>query len=608
MKKFLLLLSPTTVTHFPEMAIPSLTAQLRKKNYDVSVMDLNIDFFYRIYNKDFLDKAIKKAQQQYLELEQKKETFYNSQDTYENKILARKYDELNDFFQNHMDIAKGVPASIEKALQIIKNEKLFYNPKLLQFAHQVFKYANRISCLPYAPFDFYGTYETYYEDLCKIIFNKDINIFMEYFEEKLEEIKNINADYIGISISYRQQLIAGLTLAYLLKKHTKAHINIGGNYFSRLTEFIPNYKDFFDIFTDSISIGEGENSIIELARYIEGEIDISEVPQFMYKDKNTGEVKLNNTIAKVLLSRIQQPDYSDLDLNAYFLPEKVFPLQLQRGCYWNRCAFCAFSYAKTISAKKMEDVIEELKYNLERYGVRMYMIIDEAVTPKVLEKLADAVIANKMDVRFFTQAKLEKDFDYKLLKKLFDAGFRNICWGLETTNKRVQALMNKGVSLKYVPSILKNMDKIGILNYVYCMCGFPTATYDEDMETYKFITTHSDIVHLFFASVFGPVKYSPVYNDPDKYKIRIKEDSSNTRISLEYQYEKLEGATYEQSFEISDLYTKYYINNKFKYIFAPYYYIMYTNKFGLKYVKKNLLKCNSKDFSIKEIFNKIFSK
>lgn len=589
MKKFLLIACPTMGTHFPEMAIPALTAQLRKNNYDVSVMDLNIDFFYYIYNKNFLENSIKKAKEQYIELEKNKETFYNAQDNEENKILAKKYDELKDFFENHMAIAKEVPSSIEKALQIVRNEKLFYNPKLLHFAHKLFLYANKIACLPYAPFDFYSTYETYYEDSCKkIIFNRDRNIFIEYFEQKLEEIKNINADFIGISVSYAQQHIAGLTLSNMLKKQTNAHINIGGNFFTRLRDYIPNYKDFFEIFTDSISLGEGENSVIELAKYVEGKIDISKVPQLIYQDKKTGEVKLNNSMAKVILSRVQPPDYSDYDLSKYLLPEKILPLHLQRGCYWNKCTFCASAYAKTPGLKKMDQIIAELKHYIEKYDVRYFMIIDEAVTPNVLEKFSNEIIKNKLDVRFLVQAKLEKAYDEKLLKKMYDAGFRNIWWGLESANERVQNLMNKGVSTKNFSNIIGTSDKVGIFNSVYCLFGFPTATYEEDMETCKFVEEHSEIVHLFFTSIFGPLKYSPIYNHPEEFKIKIKEDSSNSRISVFYDYESDAGMTSQEKKEIERHFTEYH-DRTVRYVFAPIDYFLYCNRLGLEYIKDNIL-------------------
>ena len=140
------------------------------------------------------------------------------------------------------------------------------------------------------------------------------------------------------------------------------------------------------------------------------------------------------------------------------------------------------------------------------------------------------------------------------------------------------------------------------------MCGFPTATYEEDMDTYNFIKKHNDIVHHFLISIFGPVEYSPIYENEDKYKIKIKKDNSKSRVSLDHEYDKLEGASYHKSQEVLTLFTEYYYNDKFKYIFAPYYYVLYSNKLGLKYIKDNLLKIEKKQNKLINFFEKFVKK
>ena len=154
-KKFIFATVPIGTPYFPEMSIPSLVSQLRFNGYDVDVMDLNIDFLREIYTKEYILDSIETVKKQYDEIQSS-----------ENKVVqAYKYEILNDFFENHSELVEKVPNSIEKAVQIIDNENLFYNPKLLQFAHKMIHYANKIACLPYAPFDFFETFETYYDDL-----------------------------------------------------------------------------------------------------------------------------------------------------------------------------------------------------------------------------------------------------------------------------------------------------------------------------------------------------------------------------------------------------------------------------------------------------------
>ena len=589
MKKFLLCFIPYCTPHFPGAAIPSLVSQLRNNNYDVSVMDLNIDFLYTVYTKEYLQSAIEKAENQYKDLLMKKESFYAKGNTYENDILSQKYDILDSFFNEHKELGERIPSSIEKALQVFRNEDLFYNLKLLQYASQVVQYANKVACLPFAPFDFYSSYVKKYKDLCEIIFDKNQNIYMEYFEGKINEIKNLNPDYVGVSIADRQQVIPGLTLCYLLKKHTNAHVNIGGNFFSRVLDSISTYENFFELFADSVSYAEGENSIIELAKYIDGEIDISQVPQLVYKDKQTNEI-IQTPIGKpVDLTSIYPPDYIDFDLSKYFSPEPKLPLQIQRGCYWCKCAFCDFPFGKTFSLKPVKSIIEEIKYNKEKHNVSMYLIVDEAVRPEYLKELADEILANNLKISFTIQLRFEEEFDYKLLKKLYDAGLHSIWWGFESASPRLLKLINKGINVDTAKRIIVDADKAGILNVVYTMSGFPTETPDELLETLNFLTEYEKHICVNPPNDFYLTRQSYIFNHPEKFNIRILEEQPDLTPMVDFERldEGIDNVLKSQKL-IDDFTEKYKgINDPQR--FPRAYVTYFVNKYGLDYVKKNIL-------------------
>lgn len=607
MKKYLFPIVPINPTYFPTLAVPSLIAQLREKGFQVSVIDMNMEFLQKIYTKDYLENAVKIAKEQYEELKKIKEEFIINKDSYESIILKKKFDVLDDFINNHQEIGDRVPVAIEKALKILKTKELFYNPKLLKYANQVLQYANRIVCLPYIPFDLYRLDMTYYEDVKKIIFDEKQNIFLKYFEEQIDKIIEQRPDYVGISITFVQQLVPGLTLAYLLKKYTNAHINIGGNYFSRLIDYIPNYKDFFDIFVDSISYGEGENSIVKLAQYIEGEIDITEVPQLIYMDKSTREIKKNKVGEPVVLSQIQSPDFSDFDLDKYLLPEKALPLQIQRGCYWNKCIFCEFSFFKRPSVKKIPQIVEELKYYKEKYGVSNYFIADDAVHPSVLEKLSDAIIESELEFRFSASLRLEKEFTLELLKKMYKAGFRAITWGVESASKKILKHVNKGIVLNEAIRVLKNANKVGLSNRLSFMINCPTATYEDDLETLNFLKKYSKYIQHFLFFRFVPMLNSIISNNPSKYGIELVKDKLDSRISVEFDYVQEEGMSIQEKKMMYEIFLEYEQKEKYKYYFESYYHILYANHYDLKQLNKILLNNEKRGF-LSKVYEKFFEK
>ena len=59
--KTLLLFPPQWTPIAPHFALPSLLGQLKANGYDSEVMDLNIDFYNKILNPDFVKNSILKA-------------------------------------------------------------------------------------------------------------------------------------------------------------------------------------------------------------------------------------------------------------------------------------------------------------------------------------------------------------------------------------------------------------------------------------------------------------------------------------------------------------------------------------------------------------------
>ena len=94
-----------------------------------------------------------------------------------------------------------------------------------------------MASMPYFPskisLDSYSNplFKLTFEHMKFFVFDKDTNIFIEYYKSILDEILAEKADYIGISINSTGQIIPGLTLANMLKTNSNAHINIGGNFF-----------------------------------------------------------------------------------------------------------------------------------------------------------------------------------------------------------------------------------------------------------------------------------------------------------------------------------------------------------------------------------------
>lgn len=570
-KKILLIFPPEWYFAGPHIALPSLSAQLKKAGYKSEVFDLNIKFFNDILTKEYIENNIEKIKILYEELPCEK-------DFETNPIAQKKYLKIKQYIEN-LKLDK-LPQAIEKAINIIKTPSLFKDIKEVYKALYLIKLTIEIIFFEHER----EIKHKNYENIKQLILDNRKNIYYDYFSKILFDIKEKNADFIGISISSDEQAIAGLTLAYLLKKHTNTHINIGGIFLSHNPDVLKKYPEIFELFADSISLGEGEKSIIELAKYINGEIEIENISNIAY-EKN-GNVFINRKPTNIQLSELEIPDYSDINLTDYFSPFPSLPISMSRGCYWNKCSFCVLGYDKNYSEKPIDNLINELKFYKEELGISYFSVIDQCVTPQYLNKLCDEILKNKLELYFNISLRIEKEFDKPLLKKMFNAGFIRIFWGLESINQKTLNDMQKGINAKFIKKILKDSNDIGIWNFAYFIIGFPTESFKETLKTIDFIFENKKIISEYCCTPFNLAKNSICLKNPEKFKIKILENQEDFSNHILYEDNGQQKKKQEINKIIKEKNNKNCINYGV-YDLISHYITFYLKIYGKKYLIKN---------------------
>ncbi len=573
-KKILLIFPPEWCFIGPHIALPSLSAQLKKEGYNSEVLDLNIKFFNDLLKKEHIENEIEKIKKLYKEIPLR-------EDFETNLLIKEKYLQIEKIFKN-INTDK-LPALIDKAINTIKTPNKFKDIKQTYKALTILK-----AILDIAFFHHVQNNESLnYKDLKEKILNEENNIYYNYFLKIIPIIKEKNASFIGISVSSNQQAIAGLTLAYLLKKYTNTHINIGGSFFSHNPEILKKYPEIFDFFVDSISIGDGEHSIIELAKYINGENELENISNIAYLKNN--EVFINIEKTNIQLSKIETPDFSDINFDNYITPFPILPISMTRGCYWNKCSFCVLGYEKNYSEKPIDLLIEELKYYKEKLNVSFFNIIDNSISPNYLDKLCDEILKNKLEIYFDASIRLEKAFNKKLLEKMFKAGFIKIYWGLESINQKTLNSMNKGINAKEIKKILKDASDVGIWNIAYFITGFPTESYEESQKTIDFIFKNKNIISEYCVTPFSLAKNSTCYKEAKKFGIKISEQQEDFSSIINFSYQNNQHNINQILNEIIKEKNKRDCINYNIYNLISHYLFFYIKIYGKKYLteKKN---------------------
>lgn len=518
--------NPTSVY----LSVPLLVSQLKSKGYDAHGIDLNVRFYNRILNSAFLLDCIEKSEKIYKEsarvIAQKYPDARENFNKYsvDEQTFFLKFDCMDKMFSQSIDELKAVAEKTDEAVRILRSKDDFYIPEKLFGAKKTILQALKIASLPFAPCEI--IYDNYFgnplmkldwENIDRQCTDAQTNMFLDFFCEFAESENLSEYDYIGISVPDLSQLIPSFTLAKILKEKTKAKISIGGNYITQNKDDFMKHPDVFEKYVDFLSVGDGENSVIQLAEYFSGKRkSLAEVANTVYPDDN-GNIVFSFEAKKLDFKDVAYLNLDGIDFSQYFSPEPVLPIQLSKGCYWGKCSFCDYYYGQQcFDIKKIEDVIDEIRYYKEKYGIKCFSVIDEAVPPKYYAKLSEALIESKLDITYYSFARLEDGFDGEVLKKMYASGARILLWGYEAYSKRVLDMMNKGIEAEKREPILRASHEAGIWNNVLFIIGYPTETVEETEKTLDFVRHNRDIVNSCTPSNFSLKKNALLHDTVGK--------------------------------------------------------------------------------------------
>jgi len=373
--------------------------------------------------------------------------------------------------------------------------------------------------------------------------NPQENFFYDLYEKwYLPSILAEDIDILGISVTSVEQIIPGLTLAYLVRQYRKdIHICIGGSVFTKLVDRMERDGTPLFQFVDSFIVHEGETPLLSLVNAYRGDGDLSQVPNLVYEVD--GKVKVNRPFAKEDLNALPVPDFDGMPFDLYLSPERVLPVMGSRGCYWERCAFCSIPFDHMdFHVRYAETVVRDVKTLQERYGANYFFFTDEALPINFLRTFASKLIEEKVDVQWTGELKFEKSLlrDNRL-DLLYKAGCRKLIFGLESHNQRVLDAMKKGVELWVVDQTVEECIRIGIAMHCYLICGFPTETREEVLDSVNFILNNRKLLESpgfsCIISQFDLEKGTPIEKNPAEWKITRIYNPPDHDLGLGYSYD-----------------------------------------------------------------------
>ncbi len=309
-------------------------------------------------------------------------------------------------------------------------------------------------------------------DLLKAAQHPERNPFHGYFEERIRPaVATIKPKVIGLSINYLSQALCAFALIGLLQQwHPHTRVIIGGGL---ITSWLkrPGWTKPFTKWVQTMVSGPGESTLI----------------QAMGKEK--------------MKARFYLPDYDALVEQPYLSPGFILPFSASNGCWWRRCSFCPEQAEKApYHPLPGKAVVEQLKELTRRTRPCMIHLLDNAVSPALLKKLA----ADPPGAPWYGFVRIGPPLDDPdFCRRLARSGCHMLKIGLESGDPNVLEALKKGINLETASRVLKNLYNAGIAAYVYLLFGTPAEDETSAEKTLHFTVDHQHCIDFLNLAIFN---------------------------------------------------------------------------------------------------------
>ena len=314
-------------------------------------------------------------------------------------------------------------------------------------------------------------------------------------QQIMEKIRLVRPDMIGISSQFTAYFSCVARLAALIKSELNVPIFIGGNHATAFRSKILRRTAAID---DVLS-GPAETAL----------------PQFL-ANRFGGHYS-------ALDWKSMQPAHDLTSPQEYQIGRKPYvSLIAGRGCPYG-CEFCSVHamFGRTIDYRPIDDVIEEMRWNLQHKGVRIFNFEDDNLSfnRRWFKTFLQQVIGDPLlkGIELTAMNGLcYPTLNQELLGLMWAAGFRRLNLSFVTQNADLRRSLRRPAADSNFSALVASAQKLGFKITAYIIIGLPEQTYDEVRQSIDYLL---DLSVLVGPSVFYIPPASELY---DKLEISEK--------------------------------------------------------------------------------------
>ena len=309
---------------------------------------------------------------------------------------------------------------------------------------------------------------------------------------KVEQvIRALDADLFAMSCWTSNRRGVALVAREIKAAHPHAHVLIGGPHatpFAR--EMLEHYPDI-----DTVSVGESEETFMELVGRLEHGEPVSGIPGTHYRADGA-------VVAA-------PPRGSIHDLDQLASPHEYFDTHIvmtSRGCPW-QCTFCGAetTWGRGFRGQSVPYVLDALEKAIARLSVKMVQVKDDTFTTnrKRVIELCQGIRERKLQFLWSCDTRVDVLSD-DLLREMRLAGCQRLSLGVETGSPSILKNINKRITIQKIEDAAAMAKRVGIQVRFYMMLGNRGETAETFQETLDFLARVKPHQYIFSCLTIYP--------------------------------------------------------------------------------------------------------
>lgn len=312
----------------------------------------------------------------------------------------------------------------------------------------------------------------------------DQNLSKESMEELLDEVQTVQPQLIGVAC-YQE---AYISLKHFIRKTKeilpKTHISLGGIFATNSFQIIlSEIKEL-----DSIILGDGEETLLQLANAIYNHHNWTKINHLTYPDDPLLDQKTPKFDTD--LSTLPNPSRDTLPI---VLKNGLYPLLIgSRGCYGN-CTYCSITTKnRQRRCREITAIIDEMEELSTNFGRNYVHMVDDTFIGKSqkdhqrIEQFAHELIRRNKNLQFSIECRAD-EVNHELMRLLKEAGLTSVFMGIESGYQPTLDLFRKGITVEENLQALKTLRELGIPFTIGFIMFHPYTTFDEIKANLNFL-------------------------------------------------------------------------------------------------------------------------